>query len=298
MLLTARFSTMRRSALVMSSMTMRTMRPRRLSTNSPSQQQQHDDEDSRRREGFLKRSVEQQQLTSFDPEDQNDNSNNDSNERAQRVKSAVRVTLGIIAINAIVNSLSSDPDYREFIATHCICSYDQVINKGRWYTMLTSAFTHISFWHFLANSLAILSFSPPLIQLLGARSFLRWYFTAAVVSSGAFVAQRAALMSREPSREKRQELSENALVGASGAVMQSVSMFALRYPRSRLLLLFVIPVPTFLAVAGLLFYDFMMLDSSDHIAHISHLAGAGVGVVAFFVERRLRPQLFLRPRQR
>jgi membrane associated rhomboid family serine protease len=264
------------------------------------------DADAQRRESFVKQSVEQQQLSSFDPEeDEKGNNNNDKKndssdeekERLNRIRSAVRVTFGIVAVNATIYTMSNDKRTRPFVAEHCVCSYDQVVNKGRWYTLLTSGFTHISFIHFFANTLAFLSFAPPLIQLLGARAYLRWYLTAAVTSSAAFVAQRGAMMARESSPLKQEELARGALVGASGAVMQSVVFFGLRYPRSRLLLLFVLPVPTWLAVTGLLAWDYLMLESSDHIAHMSHLGGAGVGLLSFLVERRLRPHLFVR-RQR
>jgi hypothetical protein len=160
------------------------------------------DADAQRRESFVKQSVEQQQLSSFDPEeDEKGNNNNDKKndssdeekERLNRIRSAVRVTFGIVAVNATIYTMSNDKRTRPFVAEHCVCSYDQVVNKGRWYTLLTSGFTHISFIHFFANTLAFLSFAPPLIQLLGVTSrILRWYFDCGChQQSAAFVAQRA-----------------------------------------------------------------------------------------------------------
>lgn len=144
--------------------------------------------------------------------------------------------------------------------------------RGRVWTLLTAEFSHNQVWHLALNMIVLMSFAPPLERLLGRARFLRFYLGAAIVASVAHCALTAFYLRR----------SAVAALGASGALSGVLLLFALLFPRQRILLFGIVPVP---ALAGALLFvalDVWGLTAQRHggglpIGHGAHLGGALAG---------------------
>ena len=75
-----------------------------------------------------------------------------------------------------------------------------VRRKSEWLTLVTAAFSHMSFSHLLFNMFALCSFGPAMVAEIGAARFFALYFGSAVTSNAVHC-----------------EMSYNAALGASGA---------------------------------------------------------------------------------
>jgi membrane associated rhomboid family serine protease len=140
------------------------------------------------------------------------------------------------------------------------------------WTLLTYGFLHDpeSLRHLLFNMIGVWIFGREMEDRFGRTHFLAMYLTAIIVSGAAWLLTGQAAADGGP------------LIGASGAVMALVILFACINPQRQFYLYF-IPVRAW-ALAGI----FLLMDllgvvdgSTDHVAHLTHLAGAAYGY-AFF----------------
>jgi membrane associated rhomboid family serine protease len=131
------------------------------------------------------------------------------------------------------------------------------------WTLLTYAFLHGGFFHFLFNLLVLFMFGPPVEGRLGGGRFIRLFVVSALGGSALSLAFLA--------------LAGNAtIIGASGAVFGVMLAFVLEWPDAPVLV-FPLPVPVkakwlvvFMAAVAML-SGFM--GSSDGVAHFAHLGG-------------------------
>ena len=78
-----------------------------------------------------------------------------------------------------------------FMNRHFTVSWANVLGKrgdddgGRWYTVLTSAFSHADLKHLLMNSVTLVFFGSLMEHTLGRHPFIAFYVTAAVASGAA-----------------------------------------------------------------------------------------------------------------
>jgi len=157
------------------------------------------------------------------------------------------------------------------------------LSEGRWWTLLTSVFSHNMILHILINMFVLNSFGTLLEQILGRWRFLTFYLAAGVVSSLAH-ALVSAFYLHQP---------EIAALGASGAVAGLVLVFSLMFPKERILLFGIIPLPALVGALGFIGLDLYGLFEQSRgsglpIGHGAHLGGAFAGIVYFF--------FFIRPR--
>ncbi|KAJ0407565.1 hypothetical protein P43SY_006883 [Pythium insidiosum] len=141
------------------------------------------------------------------------------------------------------------------------------LDEGRYYTLLTSVFSHADLGHLFANMVGLYFFGTPVCAMLGLRRFLGIYLGSGVLSSWAAV------------YEQKLSKRETYNLGASGAVNSVTAMTILTNPMSTLLIFGVIPLPAI--VAGSLFickdlYSWIT-DRRDGISHFAHLTGAVCG---------------------
>jgi len=152
----------------------------------------------------------------------------------------------------------------------------KVVGQAQVWRLLTCAFCHSREgpWHILCNMLFLFWFGKTLEAMYGSREFLLFYLTAAVAASLAYVGLDLVTGEIAPA------------IGASGAVMAVVMLYAMHFPRERLFLFFVFPVeirwlvlmyvifdlhPVLLALAGESYFD--------GVAHAAHLGGLAFGYV-------------------
>jgi len=168
-----------------------------------------------------------------------------------------------------------------FMMDHFLISGSNV-TSGRFWTLLTSCFSHRDATHLLVNMLVLWVFGRDILHIIGPGRLLRLYIIGGILASLGHVAIGVLT------------LDATAALGASGSVMAIAVVFAALFPRRTLLLNFFIPVPAALAVAGYIALDvFGAFQGGTGVAHGAHLGGAAYG--AWFWWRVLRPALKKRP---
>jgi membrane associated rhomboid family serine protease len=175
------------------------------------------------------------------------------------------VCKSIIAINVVVFLLEQLT--RSDIKPYFAASPDGVLHHFRVWQLLTATFLHDHLWHLLGNMWFFWIVAREMEALYGSRDFLAFYLCAAIFSTLAWVLISAVAMGPD---------STGLMIGASGAVMGTMMLFTLFYPK-REILFFFIPMPMWLLLAIYLVYPLLPIlgGGTTQTAVESHLAGAG-----------------------
>jgi len=198
----------------------------------------------------------------------------------QRLTRHGRAVTGLIALNAIVFVLwqlaRDSAPLAEFMWLNFLVSTDR-LQAGYWWTLVTSAFSHMDFLHIAINMFVLWSFGVVLERLWGARVFLVFYLVAGIVGSACHCLASSLVLG---------DGSVPAL-GASGAVAGLLLAFALYYPRHKILLMGILPIPAFLGVLAFIGFDIWGLVAQKQggglaIGHGAHLGGALAGALMWF----------------
>lgn len=187
----------------------------------------------------------------------------------------------ILIINILVylawTFASTEAEFH-FMINNFLVSMMSIV-QGRPWTIVTSVFSHATFFHLLFNMMALSSFSFVMIELLGPLKFTIFYLVAGIAGSIAHVLSSTFLM-HDPSM--------NAL-GASGAVSGIVLLFSLLFPQQKLLIMGLIPVRAIWGAVLLVSLDVWGLITQTRgtnglgIGHGAHLGGAIIGILYFFI---------------
>jgi membrane associated rhomboid family serine protease len=160
------------------------------------------------------------------------------------------------------------------IVTSALDLSPESVLHGQVWRLLTYAFCHDvgSVWHILFNMLFLVWFGATLERMYGTREFLLFYLAAAVVSGLAFLA--LALVLRDPT----------PAVGASGAIMAVMALYAVHFPRDEVFLFGLIRIQIRFFVLFYLVYDLYPVltalsgdGHTDGVAHAAHLGGLAFG---------------------
>jgi rhomboid-like protein len=200
-----------------------------------------------------------------------------------RLRSSLLVSI-IIALNVVVYFLwqPSDESRLLFMADNFTVSWNAVM-EGHFWTLFTSVFSHNAGWHLFINMFVLLSFGSILEQILGRSQFIKLYLFAGIVGSIGHCVVSKYLMD-DP---------EIAAVGASGAICGLVLVFALLFPKAKILVFGIIPVPALLGAIGLAGLDVWGVFAQTQggglpIGHGAHLGGALAGLFYYFAWIRPR----------
>ena len=192
----------------------------------------------------------------------------------------------ILILNLIVfmlwMSYAKTEEVAEFMVSNFLVSWMHLA-EGRYWALLGSAFSHNMLWHFLLNMFVLQSFGTILEQILGFRRFVSFYLIAAVVSSLSHCLVSNFLL-HQP---------EIPALGASGALSGLILVFSFMFPREKIMIFGLIPVP---ALFGALFFvglDLWGLSAQAHggglpIGHGAHLGGAFTGMIYYWLFLRKR----------
>lgn len=158
-----------------------------------------------------------------------------------------------------------------------LVSWD-ALAAGRWWTAIASEFSHVWFLHFFVNMYVLFSFGPIVEYTIGSARFFIFYLLAAVIASLSHAAVSNFIL-HQPGIPA---------LGASGAIAGVILLFSLMYPRARILLFGIIPMP---AIVGALMFVGLDLaglywQSSGGglpIGHGAHLGGAATGVLFYLL---------------
>jgi membrane associated rhomboid family serine protease len=157
--------------------------------------------------------------------------------------------------------------------------YDtRLIAQGEVWRLFTPIFLHGSLWHLACNMLVLYWTGTRLETQYGGKEFLAFYLLAGVcANAGYFLLQITGLM------------PPSLAVGASGAVTAALVLYAFHYPRQRVYLYFVVPMPIwFLVVLYVALDTFGALGAvRGQVAYAVHLCGAFFGLLYFQSGRRI-----------
>jgi membrane associated rhomboid family serine protease len=175
------------------------------------------------------------------------------------------VCKSIIGINVAVFLLEqlTRSDLRPYFAA----TPDGILHHFRVWQLLTATFLHADLWHLIGNMWFFWIVAREMEAMYGTRDFVAFYLAAAIFSTLAWVLITALSLGAD---------AIVPMVGASGAVMATMMLFTLFYPR-REILFFFIPMPIWLLLAIYLVYPLLPVlnGGTTRTAVESHLAGAG-----------------------
>jgi membrane associated rhomboid family serine protease len=144
-------------------------------------------------------------------------------------ESVKKVIFGIIGANVLVFVMWQNKDLQGFMTKHFVTSYDAVL-QGRPHTLLTSMYSQQGFMHLAFNMLSLYFLGMDVCARLGTRRFMFVYTVGGVCGALGHVlitnyysSLRFGAQSRQAARVRR-----IGLLGASGAVMTTTTLFAVR----------------------------------------------------------------------
>ena len=157
------------------------------------------------------------------------------------------------------------------------------LSEGRFWILLTSVFSHNMFFHIFINMYVLLSFGSILEQVLGRAAFLNFYLMAGIVSSFTHAFVSAALLGAP----------DQPAVGASGAIAGLILVFSLMFPKQKLLIFGLIPIPAIWGAFAFIGLDLWGLFAQAQggglpIGHGAHLGGAAMGLFYYLFILRHR----------
>ena len=135
------------------------------------------------------------------------------------------------------------------------------------WTLVTYIFLHNGLVHLFFNMLVLYFFGTALENRIGNRQLLAIFFTAGILSAIGYTFLSRPIFN----------ISPGSMIGASGAIYGVFAALTMLEPDMRVYVYF---VPMKLKHALVLFalFDFLMVNSSDMIAHTAHLSGLFVGL--------------------
>lgn len=144
----------------------------------------------------------------------------------------------------------------------------------RWYTLLTYAFLHGSWWHLAGNMLFLWVFGPNIEDRFGRLGFTAFYLLGGAVAGGLQILL-------EP---------HSIVVGASGAIAACTGAYLIMFPRavvrafSLLFVLGMVQLPAWFFIGLSIVWDLVAQSSGARtgVAHLAHLGGYGFGAAVAF----------------
>ena len=206
-----------------------------------------------------------------------------------RAVSAMSMTNKLVAANVVVYILcwlaaSIDQNLNNIIYDYLSIDPSFFTHPWEIWRLITAGFMHAPAWgpdtnsgvmHIAFNMFGLWMFGRFVEQRYGAKEFLRFYLLAIIVSSLIF-----------PTSYYFLALPERGAVGASGGVVAVVILYCFLYPKTKLLLMMLIPVDAW--IAGLMYVGYNIYlgvqssaGGSNGIAWQVHLGGVAFAALYF-----------------
>lgn len=185
------------------------------------------------------------------------------------------VVLVFLILNTLVFAAWLLLGEHPFMVDNFLVSWD-ALAAGRYWTLLTSEFSHFILLHFFVNMYVLGSFGQIVEHTIGSARFVVFYLTAAIVASLGHAVVSAFVLGKP----------EIPALGASGALAGVILLFALIYPRARILLLGIVPMSALVGALAFVGLDIAGLiwqaeGGGLPIGHGAHLGGALTGVLYY-----------------
>tara|TARA_Y100000034_G_scaffold128540_1_gene183363 strand:+ start:301 stop:942 length:642 start_codon:yes stop_codon:yes gene_type:complete len=181
--------------------------------------------------------------------------------------------IAFIGFLFLINSLG------ESLAVSWLAIQPAAILSGKYlWTFITSMFMHAGLGHLFVNMISLVFIGSFVERLIGKKRFLGIYFVAGLFA-GLFFVLIAWLTGSD--------LNIYA-VGASGAIFGLGGLLAVLTPRLPVLVMFIIPMPMWLAMVVLMFGLWAVsLAAGLPIGNIAHLGGLLVGLgYGFYLKKK------------
>jgi membrane associated rhomboid family serine protease len=184
----------------------------------------------------------------------------------------------ILALNVVVFLLWLWPGVSLAVMAENFLVSWRHLAEGRVWVLLSAVFSHNMLFHLLINMIVLTSFGAPLERIMGSGTFVLFYVAAGLTGSLAHAAASNFLMDNPA----------QAALGASSALAGVLLLFSLTFPKAKVLLFFIIPLPAIIAALAFVAIDIWGLVAQIEgaglpIGHGAHLGGAFVGLVWYLV---------------
>lgn len=198
---------------------------------------------------------------------------------------SVRIILGLNIAAFVATHFSMEgQNLGDFFKSYLVANWS-LLAQGSYWGLVTSVFTHAGIGHILLNMLVFTSFGHYVARVEGEKRFMFIYLASGIFASFFHSASSNFLMGNP----------EMSGVGASGAIAAVLVLFALRFPREKVLFLFFISMRVKTAMilvvvlegAGLA----MQIAGKNPLplGHGAHLGGMLAGGFFFLLLRSRRP---------
>ena len=184
------------------------------------------------------------------------------------------IAINVVAFIVALFWLSSSEEAIKFIALQPAAIFSF---KYLW-TFLTSMFMHGNFTHLLVNMISLMFIGSFVEKLIGKKRFL-WLYLGGGIFAGIFFVIVALITNSN--------LNVYA-VGASGAIFCLGGLLAVLTPRLPVLVFFIIPMPMWMAMIGMLAILWVAsLAIGLPIGNVAHLGGLLIGVgYGFYLKKK------------
>lgn len=155
-----------------------------------------------------------------------------------------------------------------------------VTDYKMYWQFVTCMFIHSDFWHLFFNMIALLMFGISVERRLGSKEFLLLYFICGILST--FFSFLFYYFTN---------VTFVFLMGASGAVYSILLAFVVIFPKVRIFIFGIIPVPGPILI---LIYIIIEVGSqifgfNGNIAHLTHLCGFAISWAYFMIRMGVNP---------
>jgi len=196
-------------------------------------------------------------------------------------------TLTIIVITVAAHLLLSYLGINRLIFGLNVAGF--VYNHFIWQPF-TYLFVHGDFTHLFFNMLALLIFGIQLEKALGSKEFILLYFVTGVLSGLFSILIYFLLGKMELSHGFQPSFFYVSLIGASGAIYAILFAFAVFFPRSKIFIWGIIPLPAPVMVLVYAVIEFLsQFSMANNVAHMTHLAGFAFAWLYFILRMGIHP---------
>ncbi|MFA5375704.1 MAG: rhomboid family intramembrane serine protease [Dehalococcoidia bacterium] len=152
--------------------------------------------------------------------------------------------------------------------------------KEPW-TVLTSMFMHAGVWHIMANMFTLYFLGSYLCNMIGDKIFLIIYFIGGIIGSFFFILFSLYTPIGDP---------YSLVIGASGAIFAVAGALTALAPKVKVVVFPIpVPMPLWVAIIG----GFLLMSFLPGVAWEAHLGGLLVGLIAGFILRKRKHNIFM-----
>jgi membrane associated rhomboid family serine protease len=195
-------------------------------------------------------------------------------------KKGLSATLWIIIANVIMFFLVNILIYinQDFIKYFAL--QPDAIMKGQYlWTLITSIFTHVEFWHIFVNMVSLAFLGAFTEKLIGRKRYF-WLYMAAGIIANIFFILLSAFFGNTAVGQAFFGTPDLFAVGASGAIFGIAGLLTILIPKMKVLVFFVIPMRMWMAmVFFLVFFWFLSAYAGLPIGNSAHFGGFVTGLM-------------------